>query len=131
MEEDPDAMLDPYVIDPAMFAEAQSVAFFETRLFLRGTFEDPLDLLAKVEQLHTVPTWVVQGTEDQVRGPCSLLPPRLTHNAFAQGVPNGVCQAVSHRVRASKCAMLCAFRRRRPQVYFKEHRTGAQRKQKA
>eukprot|EP01049_Picozoa_sp_SAG25_P014455 SAG25_NODE_2563_length_1530_cov_66.713935_3_plen_130_part_00 len=36
MEEDPDELLDPLRIDPQSFGEAQSVAFFETRLFLRG-----------------------------------------------------------------------------------------------
>ena len=44
----------------------QSVAFFECRLFLRGTFEEPLDLLGHLHKLKEVPTWVVQGTGDEV-----------------------------------------------------------------
>ena len=54
----------------ADFAEAQSVSFFEARLFLRGTFEQPIDLLDRVKCLNSskgrVPTWVVQGTGDEV-----------------------------------------------------------------
>jgi len=69
MEEDPAELLDPLTVPPpgdAVFAQAQSVAFFECRLFLRGTFEEPVDLLARVPQLSAVPTWVVQGTGDEV-----------------------------------------------------------------
>jgi hypothetical protein len=60
MEEAPEDMLDPLQIDETVYPEAASVAFFETRLFLKGTFEDPIDLLGAVDQLKNVPTWVVQ-----------------------------------------------------------------------
>ena len=44
IEEDPSKLLDPRVIDEADFAEAQSVSFFEARLFLKGTYEEPVRL---------------------------------------------------------------------------------------
>eukprot|EP01043_Picozoa_sp_COSAG02_P053071 COSAG02_NODE_5811_length_4021_cov_7.199133_2_plen_130_part_00 len=59
--------LDPLNIDEAEFPVAQSVSFFECRLFLRGTFEEPIDLLAHLDNLNSGPggnpvkTWVVQG----------------------------------------------------------------------
>ena len=67
-DEDPADRLDPYVINEELFPETVSVSFFEARLFLRGTFEDPVDLLAAgaVEQLRGLPIWVVQGTGDGV-----------------------------------------------------------------
>lgn len=67
-DDDPADRLDPYVIDEALFPETVSVAFFEARLFLRGTFEEPVDLLAAraVEQLRGLPIWIVQGTGDGV-----------------------------------------------------------------
>eukprot|EP00037_Helgoeca_nana_P030331 m.373551 g.373551 ORF g.373551 m.373551 type:complete len:353 (+) comp28162_c0_seq14:4087-5145(+) len=66
VEEDPAELLDPLVISEVDFPTALSVAFFECRLFLRGTFEAPLDLLGRVAQLKDVRTWVVQGTGDEV-----------------------------------------------------------------
>ena len=66
MEEDPAELLDPRRIDEEQYPEAQSVAFFECRLFLRGTFEEPLDLVGAARQLGKLPTWVVQGTGDEV-----------------------------------------------------------------
>lgn len=60
-------MLDPLKIDDQHFDVAQSVSFFECRLFLRGTFEEPIDLLARLHLLrqgpggNAVKTWVVQG----------------------------------------------------------------------
>lgn len=67
MEEDTSHHFDPYTIDEKSYPEATSVSFFECRLFLKGTFEDPIDLLGKsIEQLRTVPTWVVQGMGDEV-----------------------------------------------------------------
>ena len=71
MEEDPSKLLDPYVIDEKEFPQAASVAFFEARLFLRGTFEEPLTLVEDVKKLKQgtsgpVKTWVVQGTGDEV-----------------------------------------------------------------
>jgi hypothetical protein len=59
--------LDPLNIDEAEFPVAQSVSFFECRLFLRGTFEEPIDLLGRLDNLNSGPggsavkTWVVQG----------------------------------------------------------------------
>ena len=51
-----------------MLPEATSVSFFETRLFLKGTFEEPLTLVEDVKKLKEGPvrTWVVQGAGDEV-----------------------------------------------------------------
>ena len=66
--EDPTKLLDPVVISEDMMLQAASVAFFECRLFLRGTFEEPITLMEDVKKLKEgrVKTWVVQGTEDEV-----------------------------------------------------------------
>ena len=77
IEEDPSEWLDPEAIDESKFEEAQSVAFFEARLFLNGVYElssDQLDLLENTKKLreiggsdpYHVPVWVVQGTGDAV-----------------------------------------------------------------
>ena len=67
IEEDPSKLKDPRVIDEAEFAEAQSVSFFEARLFLKGTYEAPVQLLGKrLEKLAAVRTWVAQGTGDEI-----------------------------------------------------------------
>lgn len=67
IEEDPAKLIDPRVIDEADYAEAQSVSFFEARLFLKGTFEAPVQLLGeRLRKLANVRTWVVQGTGDEV-----------------------------------------------------------------
>ena len=77
IEEDPSEWLDPEKIDKSKFEEAQSVAFFEARLFLNGVYElssDHLDLLENTKKLreiggsdpYHVPVWVVQGTGDAV-----------------------------------------------------------------
>jgi len=75
IEEDPAKLLDPRVIKESEFAEAQSVSFFEARLFLKGTYEVPIELLGKrLGQLAADPekgrpavrTWVVQGTGDEI-----------------------------------------------------------------
>ena len=68
VEEDPTKLLDPHTIDPKELPQAASVSFFEARLFLRGTFEEPLTLLEDVGKLRQGPvkTWVVQGTGDEV-----------------------------------------------------------------
>lgn len=66
MEEDPAECLDPLTIKESDYPCAMSVAFFECRLFLRGTFEEPLDLIGRLDQLKSVRTWVVQGTGDEV-----------------------------------------------------------------
>lgn len=75
MEEET-GLLDPETIDGSMYAEAQSVAFFEARLFLKGAYEssrEELDLLGSAGSLAArdastprVPVWVVQGTGDAV-----------------------------------------------------------------
>ena len=66
MEDDPLEQLDPLVIDPTDFAEAQSVAFFETRLWLHGVYESPTNLLERVDQLEGIPIWICQGKYDNV-----------------------------------------------------------------
>lgn len=66
VEEDASALLDPFTIVEDLMPEAMAVSFFEARLFLRGTFEDVVDLLGAVDRLKDVPTWVVQGTGDEV-----------------------------------------------------------------
>ena len=92
MEEDPAALLDPHRIDEGTYPEAQSVAFFEARLFLRHTFEAPLDLLGAVPSLlkghggAPVRTWVVQGTGDEV---CpEVFAQRLVDKLAEAGVPH-------------------------------------------
>lgn len=66
MEDDPNEQLDPLVIDTSDFPEAQSVAFFETRLWLHGSFESPSNLLDRVDQLEGIPIWICQGKYDNV-----------------------------------------------------------------
>ena len=66
MEEDPKKLLDPSKIRYSVLPEATSVAFFESRLFLHGTFEEPVDLLERVDRLKHTPTWVCQGHRDEV-----------------------------------------------------------------
>lgn len=78
MEEDESKLLDPENIEETLYAEAQTVSFFEARLFLKGVYEssrEEFDLLGSVGALsgvgthgtrRPVPTWVVQGTGDAV-----------------------------------------------------------------
>ena len=66
MEDRPEFQQDPDHIIESKFAEAQSVAFFETRLWLHGSFEDPSNLLARVDQLADIPIWMCQGVYDNV-----------------------------------------------------------------
>lgn len=67
MEEDPANLFDPFTIDEKSYPEATSVSFFETRLFLKGTFETPIDLLGeRIVNLNNLHTWVVQGMGDEV-----------------------------------------------------------------
>ena len=66
VEEDDDAVLDPYTISEDLFPEATSVTLFECRLFLRGTFEEPANLLESADKLRNMHVWVVQGTGDEV-----------------------------------------------------------------
>ena len=97
IEEDPSKLLDPRVIDEADFAEAQSVSFFEARLFLKGTYETPVELLgARLKRLAAdgerpaVRTWVAQGTGDEI---CPEI--------FAKQLVAGVRVRVRVRVRVS------------------------------
>jgi proline iminopeptidase len=66
MEEDPHNLLDPDVIIEEKFPEAQSVAFFEIRLWLHGAFEKPSNLLQRIDRLSFIPTWICQGLRDEV-----------------------------------------------------------------
>ena len=70
MEEDPKNLLDPNHIDPPNYPEAQSIAFFETRLWLHGSYEEPTsNLLDRVDQLTAMPIWICQGRRDEVCPP--------------------------------------------------------------
>lgn len=58
--------LDPFTIsNETELGIAGCISFFECRLFLRGTFEDVVDLLGPMENIKNIPTWVVQGTGDE------------------------------------------------------------------
>jgi proline iminopeptidase len=95
VEEDHTKLLDPYVISEDVLPEAASVSFFESRLFLRGTFEEPLQLLEDVKLLKEGPvrTWVVQGTGDEV---CpDKFARELVEKLKAEGIPH-----ISHFVDA-------------------------------
>lgn len=88
VEEDVTKLLDPCVISEKVLPEAASVSFFESRLFLRGTFEDPLHLLDDVDRLKEGPvrTWVVQGTGDEV---CpKKFARQLVAKLQAEGIPH-------------------------------------------
>ena len=88
MEENPANLLDPLVISEDVLPIAASVSFFESRLFLRGTFEDPICLLDDVKKLKEIPvrTWVVQGTRDEV---CpDKFARELVAKLEAEGVPH-------------------------------------------
>lgn len=50
MAETDEERLDAEVIDPDVYPIAQSVSFFEVRLFSRGTWEHPVDLLTRVRE---------------------------------------------------------------------------------
>lgn len=69
METDPENLLDPDVINKTVFPEAQSVAFFETRLWLHGSWESPSNLLSRIDELTGFPTWICQGQFDEVCPP--------------------------------------------------------------
>ena len=66
MEEDPANHLDPYEIKKDRLPEATSVAFFENRMFLYGTYDEPMDLIGNVERLKPVNIWICQGLRDKV-----------------------------------------------------------------
>ena len=69
METDPENLLDPNTIEYHVFPEAQSVAFFETRLWLHGSYESPSNLLQRIDQLIGFPIWICQGQFDEVCPP--------------------------------------------------------------
>ena len=69
METDPENLLDPAEIDHRVFAEAQSIAFFETRLWLHGSWESPSNLLSRIHELIGFPIWICQGRFDEVCPP--------------------------------------------------------------
>ena len=74
MEEVPSDLMDPVDIDEEMMPYAQSVSFFESRLYYHGTFEDPVNLLARSSRLKGVKhTWICQGSRDKV------CPPQYAH----------------------------------------------------
>lgn len=70
METDPKYLLDPDKIDEEFYAESLSVAFFETRLWLHGSYEHLSNLMdpEKIDKL-TMPIWVCQGQHDEVCPP--------------------------------------------------------------
>ena len=89
MEEEVDNLLDPFVVpDKAnpQYGESMSIAFFEARLFLKGTFEEPIDLLLNIAAMKKVPTWVCQGTGDEV---CpEIFAQQLCGRLAEEGVPH-------------------------------------------
>jgi pimeloyl-ACP methyl ester carboxylesterase len=69
MEEDEKNLLDPDSIVEDKFREAQSSAFFETRLWIHETWEVPSNFLQRVYRLSDVPIWICQGLRDKVCPP--------------------------------------------------------------
>jgi pimeloyl-ACP methyl ester carboxylesterase len=85
METDPANILNPDEIDDEFYAESQSVAFFETRLWLHGSFDGhPTSNLMDAAKIHrlNMPIWICQGQLDEV------CPPR-----YAEIFVNAVIQA--------------------------------------
>ena len=68
MEIDPKYLLDPNNIDEQYLPEALSVAFFETRLWIHGSYELPTSDLLSIQNLNqlTMPMWICQGQHDEV-----------------------------------------------------------------
>lgn len=64
IEEDSSKLMNPDVIDEKVYPMALSVSFFEARLFLKGTFEEPIDLLGGVSKLRGIPIWIAHGKGD-------------------------------------------------------------------
>ena len=67
---------DPRTIDEADFAEAQSVSFFEARLFLKGTYEAPVQLTPTptlTPTLALTPTLTLTPTLSLTRRPTRVL----------------------------------------------------------
>jgi len=69
METEPENLFDPDVVDRHDIREARSVAFFETRLWITGSFERPSNLLSRMDQLTTMPIFICQGRRDEVCPP--------------------------------------------------------------
>lgn len=69
MEQDPANLFDPHVIAKEEYPSAISLAYFETRLWLRGSYEAPSNLMDRILQLETIPIWVCQGNFDEVCPP--------------------------------------------------------------
>ena len=86
METDPSNRFDYTLIVDELLPVAQSVSFFEDRLFLRGGYEDPIDLLKQVPRLRNTHTWVCQGTLDNA---CpNKYAAKLLATMLEMGVPN-------------------------------------------
>jgi proline iminopeptidase len=66
MEWDPVNLRDPYKINEDDYPQAQSVAFFETRLWLHGTYEAPNHVLDHLDAVAELPFWICQGLHDEV-----------------------------------------------------------------
>jgi proline iminopeptidase len=66
MEWDPAHLQNPYEIDDVDYPQAQSVAFFETRLWIHGTYEAPTFILDHLKDVARLPIWICQGLKDEV-----------------------------------------------------------------
>ena len=71
MEIDPQYILDPDKIDNQFYRESLSVAFFETHLWLHGSFDEPTSDLMNPDKIDklTMPMWICQGQHDEVCPP--------------------------------------------------------------
>ena len=63
------------------------MSFFEARLFLKGTYEEPVQLLGeRLKRLATVRTWIAQGTGDEI---CpEIFAQQLVEGLKSAGVPH-------------------------------------------
>lgn len=66
MEWDPANLRDPFRIRREDYPQAQSVAFFETRLWVHGTYEAPSHILDHLSEVARLPIWLCQGLKDEV-----------------------------------------------------------------
>ena len=66
METDPANLRDPDEIDMQDIRVSRSIAFFETRMWITGSYEQPSDLLSRVDRLTTMPIFICQGRRDEV-----------------------------------------------------------------
>lgn len=69
MEERPEKLLDPSNINESLMPEAQSVAYFELRLWLHASLEQPTNILQRVNRLSDTPVFICQGLRDEVCPP--------------------------------------------------------------